>query len=145
MIKWHLFWKSLKQLFFSSLISCFILLGSSVNSYNIQQVWLDSSPSWGDPNYQLTFLKWWGLMTSFVWYSKGVTAIYDNVLFWRTPNWLPYLYYNSYVWSKQWFFNWYSVCDPLTWLDSVPMSNCVDYTIWEDTDIFVSFLKVASL
>ena len=139
MIKWACYWKLLKQSFFGLLISCFILLGSSfVNWYTIQQVWLTSSPSENDSNYELTFLKWWGLMTNYLWYWKSVTAFNWSTFFWWAPNWLPYLYSNL-RWVWQWFFNQFEVCSEIDWLDSVPW-NCSTSSLTNDSiDILINF------
>lgn len=135
MIKWLWFWKSLKLFYSSLLISCFILLGSSVNSYKIQQVWLDSSPSTSDSNYNITFLKWWWLLTNYIWYWKNVLALDWWTFFWWASNWLPYIYWGPYA-NFQWFFNTFMICSPITWLDSVPW-NCSYSSLTSDSIVLL--------
>lgn len=109
-----------------------------------QQIWLDSEVSIADPNYSITFLKWWWLKTDFLWYNKAVLAVEQDILFWWTPNWLPYIYFNWRYFHFQWFFKNYSVCSPVTWLNSDYPWNCVQYTIdtgWEWRQIFKSFFS----
>lgn len=112
--------KKLKILLFAFL---FVLFGFSFSSaYKIQPVGIDSFPSVNDVNYNVTFLKWGWVLTNYLWYSKSVLALDWGTFFWWAPNWLPYLYYGPYR-NYQWFFNYFEVCSPITWLDSLP-SDC---------------------
>lgn len=104
--------KKLKILLFAFL---FVLFGFSFSiAYKIQPIWIDSSPSIVNNQYDVTFLKWGWVLTNYLWSAKSVLALDSNILFWRTPNWFPYIYSPSF----QWFFDRYFSCDPFTWLDS---------------------------
>lgn len=158
MIKCDWFWKLLKQWFFTLLISCFILLGgSSVSaaSYDssfqfVWDVWLDSYYSSINSNFTYSMLKWWGLLSSYIWISKAVLALDKSRIFWRSPNWYPYAYLKSNVWAGdiEWFFDRYYVCELMTWTD---LNNCtpnmIDYS-WStsefDKQVFVSFFNTVN-
>lgn len=146
MIKWAWYWKSLKLLFFGLLISCFTFLGNSfVSADNIdwshyQLVGLSSSTSFVDSQYEITFLKWWWLLSNFLWYSRSLFALSDKVLFRRTPNWLPYVYADQ----LNWYFNKASSCDSLlSWWNYVTPSNCSEFDInlWTWPTIFKNFFE----
>lgn len=138
MIKWAWYWKLLKQWFFTLLISCFIFLGNSFASAKVQLIWLDPSPSQYDSNYNLTFLKGWWLITSYLWQSKWFIAFDNTSFFWWTPNWKPYFYDTD---SIQWFFGEYWSCDPITWLNYTP-TNCSSVPIeWDYVDLFKWFFN----
>lgn len=142
MIKWDWFWKLLKQLFSIWLISCFILLGGSfVNAWSsFQVVWISSSPSFLDSQYEVSFLKWWWLLTSFIWYWREILALRDNVLFWWTPEWMPYIY----AWHFNWYYSKVFSCDSLlSWNDYAYPENCspFDINLWNWPTIFRNFFS----
>ena len=107
----------------------------SFSNAKTQEIWLDRYPSTENSNYSIWFLKWWGLLSSYLWTAKSVLAINNDVLFWRAPNWQPYFYSPWF----QWFFGEYFACDELTWLDSVP-KNCSSIPItWDFQVIWKGF------
>lgn len=119
MIKCLWYWKLLKLSFFGLLTSFFtIFVGSSVNaSWQSSYIWLDSTVSEVNSSFKYTFLKWWAVLSELLWYSRSVLALDNWVLFWWTPNWLPYFYLEWGAWipTAQGFFDRYFVCDVLTW------------------------------
>lgn len=89
-----------------------------------QLIWLDSSPSAVNSSYNVTFLKWGGLLSNFLWQSKSVLALDTSALFWRTPDWLPYYYWHGRT-DIQWYFPNYYVCNSLTsWWNYQAPENC---------------------
>lgn len=150
MIKCDWFWKLLKQFCFGLLISFFTLsIGSFVRGAGATQpVWTVWSDSVIDSNYTVTFLKWWWLLTQFLWVWRNVLALKSDVLFWWTPNWFPYAYLKwdwSYEWTRQWFFDRYYSCDEI---DVWQPSNCsvattIDYSGDNSTtiEIFKTFFS----
>ena len=138
MIKWDWFWKLLKQLFSISLISCFILLGNSfVNGARVQMIWLEDQPSIVNSNYTNTFLKWWWLLTNYLWQSKGIFALDYKVIFWWGVDWLPY-FYSDWANSFQWSFKYFYSCPLITGLDySFTNGVCIPTDLiwdWVDSD-----------
>lgn len=147
MIKWAWYWKSLKLLSFGLLISFFTLfVGSSVNAVWVTTlVWVDSFTSPVNSWYTLTALKWWGVLTNFLWVWKSVLALDSQRIFWRTPNWYPYVYLKWQSRTVQWFFDRYYSCDLI---DVGSPSNCtevlIDYS-WStfdfDYQVFTTFFN----
>jgi len=96
MIKWGLFWKSLKQLFIISLISCFILLGNSfVNAF---------------PDL-ISVVPW----TSFTWINEGGLIIEPFDLSTNLTFSKPVVYSNftwlvnySFYWDIDWYLHFYN-------------------------------------
>ena len=135
MIKWIWYLKSLKQLLFILLISCFTFwLGSFANCRTVERIWNYSTSPYQD-NIQTeviskgSFLsqRLWTSKPFFTWISKDNHRAY---LWWK--NWLPYFYeyFNSYsdywlswAWLYQGFVESYFVCSELTENSSSP-SNC---------------------
>lgn len=150
MIKCDWYWKLLKLSFFGLLISFFTLfVGSSVSALGATTtIWIVSSPSAVDSNYDITFLKWWWLLTSYLWVSKWILALRNNVLFWWTPNWLPYwyLHWDTNWRTDQWFFDWYYSCDELTgawWPNNCTLWDNINLSgdNWTTIEIFKSFFS----
>lgn len=145
MIKWAWYWKLLKLSFFGLLISCFTLFvgssASAVSYWRYQEIWVNSYPSAMNSQYDITFLKWGGVLSSFLGVGRGVLALDENVLFWWTPNGFPYVYSPQF----QWFFDRYFSCDYFNWTWS--LTNCssqsIDYS-WDNSlnfEIFRSFFN----
>ena len=105
-------------------------------------VWIDSFTSPVNSWYTLTALKWWGVLSNFLWVWKGVLALDSQRLFWRTPNGYPYAYLKWQSNTVQWFFDRYYSCDLI---DVGSPSNCtevlIDYS-WSssfDSQVFTTF------
>ena len=95
----------------------------------VQEVWLLKYPSSVNQNYSIWFIKWWWVITDFIWVWKSVAWFDLSRLFWWSTNWLPYVYLkpnNSAIPTIQWFYDRYYVCNELTTIDTLP-DNC---TIW---------------
>lgn len=111
-------------------------------------VWIDSFTSPVNSWYTLTALKWWGVLTNFLWVWKGVLALDSQRLFWRTPNWYPYAYLKWQNGTVQWFFDRYYSCDLI---DIGSPSNCtevlIDYSWWSssfDSQVFTTFFDTVT-
>lgn len=139
MIKWGFFWKSLKQLFIISLISCFILLvGSSVKAWTYYNDinWLIYQPV-GDReylnNYSLLVDSDWDFDSSYdSWYSQLVLYYPPNNWWnWKQVygwiNWKLYYYwdYNN-QWVRQWFIKYFMK----TTKDNLLDVNNWPYKVW---------------
>ena len=126
----------IKKILFSLIIFIWLWLSFS-SAWKLQLVGLNSSPSLYDSNYDITFLKWWGLLSSYLWQWKSVMALKSDVFFWWTTDWQPYYYDHWY----QWFFGQYWACDELTW-DSIWPSNCTSTSItWDYRALFKWFFS----
>lgn len=127
-----------------NLLWLWIAIISLINFWNtgkIQTIWLDPSPSIYNTNYNLTFLKWWWVLTNFLWQGKSITAFSGDCFFRRTNNWEPYFYCNNWSYNKQWFFGEYRSCDEITWYNSTP-TNCTSQQITGDyKNLFKWFFK----
>ena len=143
--------KCIKNLFIF-LFVWFCFLWSSVLAVSYDEAWqtiglvgLTSYPSSINSNYSIWMLKWWWLLSSYLWVSKSVIAFDKSRLFWRSSNWYPYAYLKSNVWAGdiEWFFDRYYSCDLMTWED---LNNCtytmIDYS-WStdefDKQVFITF------
>lgn len=112
------------------------------SAWKVQEISLSQLPSIYDSNYDLWFLKWWAVLTTFLWQSKSIIAFDSDSFFWWSSNWQPYYYNDS---SVQWFFWEYWACDELTWSDSVP-TNCSSSPItWDYKTTFMSFFNNVNL
>lgn len=134
MIKCIWYLKSLKQLLFILLISCFIFwLGSSASA-TLSSVWLIKYPSSVNNQYDIWFLRGGWIISDFLWQSKWIVALDNQRLFWWDNNWLPYVYLksNNRAYLVQWQYDTFYSCDLFTW-DSLP-ANCspvsIDYS-WD--------------
>jgi len=146
MIKCFWFWKLLKQLFIISLISCFGFCLNYSDSWYIQQVWIDSVPSYYNNDYDLSFLKWGGLLTQFIYQGKWLLAFNNYAYFWWSPNWQPYFYDSLHAQNQdqsfQWFFNQYYLCDYFSWNTNQVPIGCVSYPMtWDYKEMFSSFFS----
>lgn len=156
MIKWNLFWKSLKQLFIISLISCFILLANSFasagfnqfnsfwttiqisNNWNAYQenyvdnyctVNSDLSFSCSETNNKLVMWNGWNFYTTaFYWSDEWLAYIHRQI--WQC--WLGYN--NSFYWNYQWIFTGFTLCEweftspySCNWVQILSYSEFVNY------------------
>ena len=110
MIKCIWYLRSLKQLLFILLISCFIFWLGSFASATFQTVWLARQQSSINSNYNLGFLRGGWVITDYLWTSKGILAIDSDKIFWWYPDWRPYFYSPSW----QGFFTYYDSCPEIT-------------------------------
>lgn len=149
MIKCDWYWRLLKLSFFGLLISFFTLfVGSSVSASfqwsHYQLVWLSSSNSFLDSQYEIRFLRWGWLNTMFLWQARNIFALNSSVMFWWDNNWMPYFY----RWKdSQWNFTTARSCDSLSsWWQYVLPSNCSSFDIdsWIWPTIFKSFFSTVS-
>lgn len=147
MIKWNLFWKSLKQFFIILLISCFILLGSSfVSAWYTRQVWFYGFNPYLQ-SYDVNFSRAWNPLTQNLWYTKQMFYLYDYLddyinykMFWFWNRWLPYIYlfsnYHRYwdnIIFNQWNITNYLTCNEILTLSENMPSGCVSNLVWEST------------
>lgn len=107
------------------------------NAWKVQEIWLDSYSSIYDSNYMITFLKWWWVLSNYLWTAKSVLALNSNTFFWRTTEWSPYFYSPWF----QWFFSQYMSCDEFTgWVTSP--TNCSSQSLtWDYKVIFKNFFN----
>lgn len=123
-LKWLLFWKSLKQLFIISLISCFTFwLGCFASSWYVFK-FNTTYPGPFDSNYDINVFWKWIPLTSSLWYSKKMLFITNGrYMFWQ-ENQLPYVYSNGIYWQ----INFYKVCPSLWWTwNPFWTSSCSSY------------------
>lgn len=109
------------------------------SSATFQTVWLTKQQSSFNSNYDLWFLKGWTVLTDFLWQSRSVLALDNNLLFWWHVNWRPYFYWPSW----QWFFTYFDSCPEITYTwdnfvfdmsqcsrTSISWLNYIDYFKW---------------
>lgn len=107
------------------------------SAWKFQIIWLDWSSSIYDTWYDITFLKWWWVLSSFIWQSRSVLAFTERAFFWWSVNWKPYYFDNSY----QGYFWEYRLCDYFSDTTS-QVSWCVKYEMtWDYKEVFINFFK----
>ena len=146
LIKWLLSWKSLKQLFFIWLISCFILLGNSfVSAWYTRQVW----SYWYNPylqSFDINLTRSWNPLTSNLWYTKQIFVIQQNssdFCAWFWNDWLPYSYCKMTSYFSQWNITSYQTCAEIIDIDSTSQpSSCISSAVWLNTkEVIRNFLS----
>lgn len=137
-LKTCLFWKSLKQLFIISLISCFILLGSSFVNAELSildywSVWNLSSVS-SEWNFNYDWNNFYNATSSTSSYSR---------IWWESDSFLHFnkRNYNSSSYLK-WKITWFFVCPLMTWLWNTYLKNIdwCEYYFWFGSD-FMNLIK----
>lgn len=127
----------IKKIIWYLFVCSFVLLWSSfVNAWKLQQIWIDQLPSIYNNQFEVWFLKWWAVITNFLWTAKAVLALDSNKLFWWNENWKPYFYWPNW----QWFFSMYFSCDDLAVAWS-PQNCAWDYITWDFQQIFKWFFS----
>ena len=144
MIKWGLFLKSLKQLFIISLISCFILLGSSFVNAAFDSIWYYYSANTNE-NYNFQWYtyfvnsdwnfetyNWWSTAKSFARnpIMENRNRIYN--LWWINWNlyFYDYFYINNSIQLTQWFLDkWCVVPVSSRWTDKLHNNCSFNYTL----------------
>lgn len=110
------------------------------NAWFVQTVWLEESPSIYNSNYNLTFLKGGGLLSSYLWQWKPILALSWNVLFWRTNEGMPYFQWWTWT-SFQWYFWQYASCDEITGFDYSATNCSFENITWDYQNLFKNFFK----
>lgn len=137
-LKKCLFWKSLKQLFIISLISCFILLGSSFVNAELSivdywSIWNLSSVS-SEWNFNYDWNNFYNATSSTSSYSR---------IWWESDSFLHFnkRNYNSSSYLK-WKITWFFICPLMTWLWNTYLKNIdwCEYYFWFGSD-FMNLIK----
>ena len=145
MIRCDYYWKLLKQLFFTWLISCFILLGNFSDSERVaRQNWFYWYSTL-DTSIDLNVANKWQLMSQRFGNTQRMLAFssssWSRIYFWWSFNQKPY-YFINYAWHRlQWYLKTYRLCDEIyfSWWFA-ELSNCADHAITDNFSVEVGGL-----